>query len=62
MCAVGGWDHRTSLIYHNGKILALLRGNSATVTSVDWLPDTTSGLLATGPGNGSIYLWQAYPS
>jgi WD40 repeat protein len=62
MRAVGGWDHRTRLISRNGKILALLRGNSATVTSVDWCPDTTSGLLATGSGDGSIYLWQAYPS
>jgi hypothetical protein len=42
ICAVGGGYHRTRLISRNGKIQALLRGNSATVTSVDWSPGTTS--------------------
>ena len=58
--AVGGWDHRARIISRKGKMLAILKGHEATVTSVDWSPVASSGLLATGSSDGRIYLWRLF--
>jgi WD40 repeat protein len=65
MFAVGGWDKRLR-IFDRSKAaspLAILKGHEASVTSADWAPDAiSSGLLATGAGDGCIYIWRCFSS
>jgi len=61
--AVGGWDHRLRLFSRtSSKPLAILRGHEESVTAVDWAKDAaSSGLLATGAGDGRICVWRVFP-
>ena len=66
--AVGGWDHRVHLYDRASRAngdnsgqgkLAILRGHTESVRALDWAPDAdTSGLLATGSGDGWVHVWQ----
>lgn len=63
--AVGGWDRRVRIYDRTGKAapLAILKGHEDSVTALDWAPDSqTTGFLATGAGDGRIYIWRCFPS
>lgn len=62
--AIGGWDHRLRIFDRvKANPLAILRGHNASVKAIDWAPDSaSSGLLATGGGDGKILLWQCFSS
>lgn len=62
--AIGGWDHRLRIFDRvNATPMAILRGHSMSVTAIDWSSDAVStGLLATGAGDGKILLWRCFPS
>ena len=62
---VGGWDRRVRIFDRTGKAapLAILKGHEGSVTALDWAPDSqTTGFLATGAGDGCIYIWRCLPS
>lgn len=62
---VGGWDRRVRIFDRLGKAapLAILKGHGDSVTALDWAPDSqTTGFLATGAGDGRIYIWRCFPS
>ena len=60
--AVGGWDYRLRIFDRaSAKLLAILRGHTASVQAMDWSSDaSTSGLLATGGSDGRIHLWRCF--
>jgi WD40 repeat protein len=60
MFAVGGWDRRLRLFDRaSSKPLAILHGHESSVTAVDWEGNApTSGLLATGAGDGRICIYK----
>lgn len=63
--AVGGWDRRLRIFDRSQTAapLAILRAHEASVNAMDWAPDaSTSGVLATGAGDGSIYIWRCFSS
>lgn len=62
--AVGGWDRRLRLFDRaSSKPLAILRGHDSTVTAVDWKENaSSSGLLATGAGDGRICIYRLFPN
>lgn len=62
--AVGGWDRRLRIFDRNKSTpLAILKGHTASVSSVDWAPDAaTSGLLATGAADGRVCIWKCFAS
>lgn len=65
MFAVGGWDRRVRIFDRTGEAapLAILKGHNASVTAVDWAPNSQStGFLATGAGDGRISIWRCFPS
>lgn len=62
---VGGWDRRVRIFDRSGNVepLAILKGHTDSVTALDWAPDSTkTGFLATGAGDGRIYIWRCFPS
>lgn len=62
--AVGGWDKRVRIFDRTGGVapLAILKGHDASVTAVDWAPNSQStGFLATGAGDGRISVWRCFP-
>ncbi len=61
--AVGGWDHRLRIFGRtSSKPLAILRGHESSVTAADWANNAaTSGLLATGAGDGKICIYRVFP-
>mmetsp|Transcript_9241 Transcript_9241/g.27834 ORF Transcript_9241/g.27834 Transcript_9241/m.27834 type:complete len:521 (+) Transcript_9241:106-1668(+) len=63
MFAVGGWDKRLRIFSRSEATpLAILKGHAESVTAVDWAQDAaSSGLLATGGGDGLISLWRVFP-
>ena len=64
MFAVGGWDRRLRLFDRaSSKPLAILHGHESSVTAVDWEGNApTSGLLATGAGDGRICIYKLFPN
>ena len=64
MFAVGGWDRRLRLFDRaSSKPLAILHGHESSVTAVDWEGNApTSGLLATGAGDGRICIYKVFPN
>ena len=67
--AVGGWDKRVRIYDRNTKVpnattpLAILRGHSEIVNTIDWSCDTIhSGLIATGSSDGKVHIWRCFPS
>jgi WD40 repeat protein len=63
--AVGGWDRRVRIFDRTGEAapLAILKGHSASVTAIDWAPNSPStGFLATGAGDGRISIWRCFSS
>lgn len=61
--AVGGWDYRLRLFSRTSSTpLAILRGHEGSVTAMDWSRNAaTSGLLATGAGDGRICVYRVFP-
>jgi WD40 repeat protein len=62
--AVGGWDCRLRLFDRaSAKPLAILHGHENTVVAVDWEENASStGLLATGAGDGRICIYRVFPN
>ena len=69
--AVAGWDQRVRIFdraaqAHSSKKskaspLAILKGHSDSVRTVDWAPDSAiSGLCATGAPDGRIHIWRCF--
>ena len=56
--ASAGWDHRVRVFSRTGKPLAILKFHSATVSCVDFSPNTK--LLASGSQDKRIALWSLY--
>jgi WD40 repeat protein len=62
--AVGGWDKRVRVFDRSAGSsrdapLAIMRGHTDSVQTIDWAPDAAeSGLLATGSSDGTIYIWR----
>jgi WD40 repeat protein len=43
--------------------VALLRGHTASIKSIDWAPDAAeSGLLATAGSDGQVHVWRCFPA
>jgi len=62
---VGGWDRRVRIYDRMGEAtpLAILKGHEDSVTAFDWAPDSQrTGFLASGAGDGRIYIWRCFPS
>jgi WD domain, G-beta repeat len=67
--AVGGWDNRVRIYDRHAKVpnattpLAILRGHTDIVNSIDWSCDTVhSGLMVTGSLDGKVHIWRCFPS
>jgi len=70
--AVAGWDHRVRIFDRaapahakNKKTkadpLAILRGHTDSVRTMDWAPDSaTTGLCATAAADGQIKIWRCF--
>ena len=69
--AVAGWDQRVRIFdraaqAHSSKKtkaspLAILKGHSESVRTMDWAPDSAmSGLCATGAPDGRIHIWRCF--
>ena len=71
--AVAGWDQRVRIFDRaaqahskkhsdkNNSLLAILRGHEASVSTIDWAPDSSvSGLCATGAADGKIHIWRCF--
>jgi WD40 repeat protein len=55
---VEGPNHGTSR-----DAVALLRGHTASIKSIDWAPDAAeSGLLATAGTDGQVHVWRCFPA
>jgi WD40 repeat protein len=53
--SIGGWDKRVRLFERSKATpLALLRGHTASVCSLDW---ASNSLLASGDKDGTIHIW-----
>ena len=59
--AVGGWDKRVRIYSRtSAKLLSILKGSDASVTSLDWSKRSVNGdyVLAAGSSDGKIALWR----
>lgn len=63
--AVAGWDQRVRIMDRSSSskvpLKAILRGHDASVSALDWAPDSTeSGLCATAAADGRIQIWRCF--
>eukprot|EP00977_Amphora_coffeiformis_P014707 scaffold4201_cov178-Amphora_coffeaeformis.AAC.2 len=56
----GGWDRRVRVFHRDGRALAILRGHGDGIQAVDWFPDASTGLLASGSSDGRVCIWRAF--